>query len=150
MIIESARYTDMNEIRAFMQGEDRLIPSDPANRDRQFLAEWEAEGNAIAPYVPPLPPVPDISDRQFFQQMAIEGTIMRDEALAAVKTGSIPTSLQTIVDGIQDQAQRFTAEMLLSGATTFQRSHPLTDAIGQATGRAPEQIDDFFRSAAQL
>ncbi|MFC7399604.1 hypothetical protein ACFQU1_20535 [Chelatococcus sp. GCM10030263] len=127
-----------------------FVPNDPANRHRQALVSWEGEGNAIEPYVSPPAPVPDISDRQFFQQLAIDGTITQEEALAAVKTGAIPASLQTIVDGIQDPAARFAAEMLLSGATTFERSHPLTDAIGQATGRTPEQVDDFFRSAARL
>ena len=33
------------------------VPDDMENRDRQMLAEWEAEGNVIEPYVAP-PPAP--------------------------------------------------------------------------------------------
>jgi hypothetical protein len=40
--------------------------------------------------------------------------------------------------------------MLLSGATLFQRNHPLTDAIAAAQGMKPDQVDDFFRAAAAL
>lgn len=97
------------------------------------------------------PPVPSIiSDRQFFQQLAVEGTITPAEALAAVRTGELPAALLAILAGIADEAERFAAEMLLSGATQIERAHPLTDAIGAATGRTPPQIDDFFRAAALL
>lgn len=90
-----------------------------------------------------------ISDRQFFQQLAIAGVISQEEALAAVKTGDIPAALSGFIAALPDAA-RFNAEMLLSGATLFQRAHPLTDAIAAAQGMTPEQVDDFFRAAAAL
>lgn len=46
--------------------------------------------------------------------------------------------------------QQFNAEMLLSGATVFQRSHPMTAAIGAAYGWSDAQIDAFFRTAARI
>ena len=96
------------------------------------------------------PPVPQtISDRQFFQQLAISQIITEAEALAAVKTGDLPASLQALVDAMPEQA-RFNAEMLLSGATTFSRNHPLTTALGQAMGYTSDQIDDLFRAAGAL
>jgi hypothetical protein len=95
-------------------------------------------------------PVPaTISDRQFFQQLAADGIITRAEALAAVKTGEIPAALAGIIDALPDD-QKFDAEMLLSGATTFERAHPLSVAIGEARGMTPEEVDDFFRRAAAL
>ena len=97
---------------------------------------------------PPVPAV--ISDRQFFQQLAAEGTITPAEALAAVRTGELPAALVAILDGIPDEDERFSAEMLLSGATQIERAHPLTDAIGAATGRSHDDIDEFFRAAALL
>ena len=90
-----------------------------------------------------------ISDRQFFQQLAIAGVISQEEALAAVKTGDIPAALSGFIAALDDAA-RFNAEMLLSGATIFARNHPLTDAIAAAQGMKPEQVDDFFRAAAAL
>ena len=90
-----------------------------------------------------------ISDRQFFQQLAIAKVISQEEALAAVKTGDIPAALSGFIAALDDAA-RFNAEMLLSGATIFARNHPLTDAIAAAQGMKPEQVDDFFRAAAAL
>jgi hypothetical protein len=40
--------------------------------------------------------------------------------------------------------------MIVSGATTFERSHPLTVAIGAAYGWTSDQIDAFFRMASAL
>lgn len=109
------------------------------------LEEWYEQ-----PPPAPAATIPIISDRQFFQQAAIEGIITEAEALAAVKTGDIPVVLQSIVDSISDDAQRFAAQMLLSGATTFERNHPLTEAVGQSLGWTNQQIENFFLSAALL
>lgn len=100
----------------------------------------------------PPPPVPQsISDRQFFHMLAKLGTITKDEALAAVKTGEIPAALQAFVAAIPDEDDRFDAEMLLSGAVEFRFDHPLTPAIAAANGwQHPAETGDFFRQAAQL
>lgn len=90
-----------------------------------------------------------ISDRQFFQQLAIAGIISQEEALAAVKTGDIPAALSGFIAALDDAA-RFNAEMLLSGATVFQRNHPLTNAVAMAQGMTADQVDEFFRQAAKL
>jgi len=95
-------------------------------------------------------PIVDISDRQFFQILAIRQMITQAEALAAVKTGDIPAALQTVVDGISDADQKFDAEMLLSGAVTFQRQHPLVNGFGPAFGMTPSDIDNLWRDAAAL
>jgi hypothetical protein len=127
------------------------IPFDPGNLDYQAYFAWLAEGNEPNPYVPPPPPVPqEISDRQFFQQAAVAGVITQAEALAAVQTGTIPAVLQAMVDAIQDADERFAATMILSGATIFERNHPLTEAIGVGAGWTSEQIDQFFMLASLL
>jgi len=143
-------YTKTGEIDATIGGLRMTIPQDMANRHRRMIAEWEAEGNTIPPYVAPPDPVPDeISDRQFFQQMAIEGRITQQEALDAVGSGVIPNAMDALVDQLPAN-QRFAARMLIRGATTFRRMHPVTELIGQLYGMSAEQIDDTWRAAASL
>lgn len=106
--------------------------------------------------VPPPEPVVEpelirpITDRQFYQKAALEGFITQADALNAVQTGFIPLRLQAIVDQLSDPNQKFSAEMLLSGATIFYREHPLTDKIGEAFGMTPNQIDEYFKAAVLL
>ena len=58
-MIESARYTESGSIIAVIDGVEMSVPDDMGNRHRQMLAEWEAEGNAIEPYVPQAPTLDD-------------------------------------------------------------------------------------------
>lgn len=146
-MITNARWADADRtcIRAERDGQAIFIPDDPDNRDR---AEIDARGIVIGEYVPPPPPVPEsVSDRQFFQALALGGMISEAEALAAVQTGALPAPIAAIIDAMSDQ---FAARMLLSGATTFERRHPLTDALASALGYSPAQTDDLFRGAASL
>ena len=94
--------------------------------------------------------IPAISDRQFFQQAAVMGLITKDEALAAVKVGTIPAAMQAIVDAIPDPDAKFAATMIISGATTFNRDNPLTNQVGMAMGWTSEQLDQFFMAASLL
>ena len=133
--------------------------ADPEVADEGWLsvpgAAPEALAAAVAAYdpeqMPSAPePVPEvISDRQFFQQLALDGYITQAEALAAVRTGALPPVLADLLDHM-DEAERFGAEMLLSGATEFRRDHPMTAVIGEARGLTPDEVDDFFRRAAAL
>lgn len=112
------------------------------------------DGEAFAP--PPPEPVvlPPISDRQFFQALALPpfSIITTAEALAAVKTGELPAALAAIVAAIPDATERFNAEMILSGATTFARTHPMVAAIAGAMTPpwAEAEIDAFWTFAASL
>lgn len=125
------------------------IPDDAQNVDRQLFQAWLAAGNVPDPATPSNPVPSIISDRQFFQQLAMQGVITQDEALAAVKTGEIPAALKQAVESLPPGRQ-FEATMIISGATTFQRTHPLTVAIGTACDWTDAQIDALFRAAAVL
>lgn len=98
----------------------------------------------------PKPPVLiDISDRQFFQQLSVMGLITQNEALAAVKTGEIPAAMNAFIGSLPAD-QQFTARMVLCGATTFSRTHPLVQAFGVGMGMSSEQVDELWIAASQL
>lgn len=107
----------------------------------QFHHPPSPEPDVIVPQI--------ISDRQFFQKLAMLGLITEAEALAAVKTGDVPTELQGLIDALPAD-QRFAAEMLLSGAVSFSRSHPLTLFFGQAMGWSSDQLDELWIDASKL
>lgn len=133
------------------EGFPAFIPN--AESDIGIWKEFLADGGVIDhDYVEPVEvgPVPaTISDRQFAQQLAKLGLITNEEALAWVKAGVVPAAFDAFVQSLPE-AQQFDAEMLLSGATQFDRYHQLTETFGAARGMTPEQIDDVWRAAAAL
>lgn len=126
-------------MKIFIDGEERdATPQEQA----EIIA---AQSSAVGPEPTP----PSISDRQFFHILAIDGHITEAEALAAVKTGDPPAAFETFI-GSLPEGQRFGARMLLEGATTFERNHPLANAFGTMYGMTSEQIDDLWRRASVL
>lgn len=127
-------------------GEVYTVGSTP---ERTELLAWERDGGVIEDWVlvDPVPSV--ISDRQFFQQLATQGLITENEALAAVQTGTLPAAILTFIDQLPVE-QRFSAKMLLTGATQFERANPLVDAFGGMYGMGPEQVDELWRAASAL
>jgi hypothetical protein len=91
-----------------------------------------------------------ISDRQFYQALALQGAVTQEEALAAVRTGAIPSAMQPFIDAIPDQELQFGATMLLSGAVEFDRHHPMVESFRQAMGWTVQQTNDLWRLAAAL
>lgn len=139
--------TKTNVIR---NSDNAFIPFDDGNRDYLEYKIWLDAGNVPDPIQPDPIVVPQvISDRQFFQQLATTGICTQQEALDAVKTGAIPAALAAIVNQMPAQ-QQFAANMIISGATSFERMHPMTVAIGTAYGWSSEQVDQFFIAAYQL
>ena len=91
----------------------------------------------------------EISDRQFFQQMAIDGHITQEEAEEAVGPGTIPATMAALLEMIPEE-QRWPARMLIRGATEFLRHDPVTILIGQLYGFTDEQVDEIWRKASLL
>lgn len=121
-----------------------LIASDTA----QIGQSWDGE-NFSDPPAPPAPVPQSISDRQFFQALALSGQITEAEALAAVKDGTMPEAIETFIAALPE-AERFGARMLLQGATTFERNHPLVSAFASAANMTADATDDLWRLAASL
>jgi hypothetical protein len=126
-----------------------LLDSSAQDPDAVAYREWVAQGNVPDHYVAPPSPVPQtISDRQFFQQLAVDSIITEDQALAS-NAAVIPAPLLAIIEAMPAE-QQFAAKMLVSGATVFERTHPMTEAIGATYGWTSGQIDAFFRAASVL
>tara|TARA_Y100000780_G_scaffold230633_1_gene253270 strand:- start:131 stop:595 length:465 start_codon:yes stop_codon:yes gene_type:complete len=54
-MIKNVCYTQSGSIQAIIDDQELSIPDDMANRHRRMIADWEAEGNTISPYVAPEP-----------------------------------------------------------------------------------------------
>ena len=59
MGVSSAKYIPDQMIFSVIDGVEMFVPDDMENRHRIMLAEWEAAGNVIEPYVPE-PEVPTV------------------------------------------------------------------------------------------
>lgn len=131
-----------------------VAPIDGASVTFGYLYDGETFSPPPEPE-PPAPVFPKISDRQFYQALATEpyatatGVTMA-EAKAAVKIGQLPASIQAVVDAIEDEAERDRADMLLSGATIFEREHPEVSRFAAALSWTDEQVDAFWLFAAAL
>ncbi|MEN3234207.1 hypothetical protein PUR29_33145 [Methylobacterium ajmalii] len=109
-----------------------------------------AERDALAAQLAALQAAPAaISDRQFFQALAQAGAITPEEALAAVMTGTLPATIEAAVSSLPKD-QQFAARMLLSGATTFERGHPMVTQLGAALGYDAAALDVLWKSASAL
>lgn len=101
---------------------------------------------------PPQIPVSEvISDRQFAQQLAILGTITEAEAIAWAARGDLPEALETAIATLPAEGGvQFAARMLLTSATTYERSHPMTDTLGAILGYDAAELDELWRAAFAL
>lgn len=126
------------------------IPNDPGNRDWQEYQDWLQAGNIPTPFTPPAPKVPEvISDRQFYQQLALGGTITQAEALAYVKTGTLPATLAAVVATLTPD-QQFAVQMQIIGSVEYQRHNPTVMMLATALGWTDTQLNALWTAAALL
>jgi len=111
--------------------------------------EWQ-DGDWVYVAPPPAPPPEEISRRQFCQGLAVAGMITKPEAIAFIQGAALPAAMQAIVDGMVDEDAAFEATMLLLGAGSFFRSHPLVLIFAMAQSMTETQVDDFWRLCASL
>lgn len=107
------------------------------------------DGAVVESYDTAIQPGLVISDRQFFQALALQGFVTEDEALAAVQVGAIPAGMMPLINALPSD-QQFNAKMLLSGATQFERDHPLVAAFAQANNITEAATDALWIFAASL
>lgn len=102
-------------------------------------------GNAVTEDFVPT----EISDRQFFQELAIMGLITQDEALSAVMTGTLPSQFVNFINALPSD-DRFDAKMQLCGATVFKRNNKFVNVFGALQGMTSADLDALWKRAAFL
>lgn len=145
--VSAAEADKASTIAAAEADRDAKVAAAEADRDAVAGRVSELEARVAELTAPPTAIV--VSDRQFFQALALGDMITRDEAEAAVATGTIPERMLTLV-GMLPEDQQFGARMLLKGATTFSSDHALSSMLAQLFGLTEDQKMDVFRVASSL
>lgn len=71
------------------------------------------------------------------------------EALAWAARGEPPIAMETAIAELPE-GDRFAARMLLSLATSYERTHALVPVLGDRLGYDAAALDDLWRAAAKL
>ncbi|MFH6786695.1 hypothetical protein [Methylobacterium sp. MA0201] len=135
---------------AALAGRDAAVAeAEAARRERDAAVAERDDLAAQLAARTPAAGLPAVSDRQFFQALAEGGAIDPGEALAAVMTGTLPARIEAAVAALPS-AEQFAARMLLSGATAFERGHPMVAQLGAALGYDAAALDALWRRACAL
>jgi hypothetical protein len=128
------------------------LPS-PGNAEHDALMALVGSGEAeIRPFAALPASVPAIiSDRQFAQALALDGTITEEEALAWAARGELPQAMEDALEHIPEaDGQRFGARMMLAAATSYERHLSLTEQLGALLGYDAAALDALWTRAAAL
>lgn len=123
-------FTESGSIDATIEGVRWTVPNDPSNCYRQMIAEWEAQGNTIPPYVPPATnPYLPLKPYQFW---------------GAVRATGHEQPLKDWVTGIEDPVQQALASAMLEFSLEFRRDHPLMEAARVELGMSEQELNDLW------
>lgn len=89
-----------------------------------------------------------ITRRQCAKRMLVMGLIQPSEALAMTQSGTPPAMVMTAINAMPE-GDRVNAQIDFA-ADTYLRANPLLEGLMLATGATNDDIDQFFRLAAQL
>ncbi|MGV2982028.1 hypothetical protein ACERNI_17810 [Camelimonas sp. ID_303_24] len=74
----------------------------------------------------------------------------RQLRLGLLASGITTAQVEAVIAATPNEIARETAQIEWAGASTYERSHPLVDQIGDALGLTPEQIDEMWIAAVAL
>ena len=136
------------------------IPAGAVEISDEIHLAWLADtvgqrwnGEALEPCdPPPPPPPPPVTDVSFWQFMMAAWKldfITHAEALAAVRSRTMPPAFVTALSGLPEAARQ-EAELKFAGITRMLRSDPLFARVVAANIATDEQIDGVFAVAATI
>lgn len=128
-------YTSIGSISATIEGDLWDVPDDMSSRFRQMIAEWEAEGNVIPPYL--APEVPEVFEPITRRQLRL--TLVRN----GISLAAVDAAIASMPDGIEKQE----AQIEWADASTFNRDHPTLLLIASGLGLTEAQIDAMWAEA---
>lgn len=125
-------YTETGMIRAsfYDDGSVTFVPDDMGNRYRQMIAEWEAEGNIIPPYVAPPSPVPPIPRLGFW--------------LAAAEIGVTKAGMAAHLAAMPEGVEKQQALVYFEDAQLYRRTDPLLNQMAALENITQSQLDDLW------
>jgi hypothetical protein len=142
-------YTESGSIDATIDGIRMSVPDDVANRHRQMIAEWEAEGNTIPPYAPD----PAEARRLRYPDLP------QDRFWAALRRFSYDAALLAWVDSLKPtdpESPTYIADLdywsVISAKVErgeIERDHPAIEDARVALGVAPAELDGMWDWAWQ-
>lgn len=133
-------YNAFGSIDATIDGTLLSVPDDPGNRHRQMVAEWEAQGNVIPPFVPqPVAPAPITRRQMLLGLLSIDITEVMVEA-----------EIATICDPVADPTEHAALMIEWRAAGMIERDHPLVADLAIAFELPAEQVDALWIWASTL
>ena len=104
----------------------------------------------IAAHDPTKPAAPyEVTNRQWFHALANQGDITQQEAMAAIKTGTVPASMQAYIDTLPE-ADQFDTTMILVGETTISWTSDEFKGYASYVGWTDDKIYELFLLAGSL
>jgi hypothetical protein len=105
---------------------------------------------ALPPPAAPEPPTPIVlTNRQLFAALALTGFITEAEALAAGRTGAVPTAIDDVFGELPEQ-DAFLARLTWATMREVTRDHSLIAAMIAENLATAEQVDAIFTLGASI
>lgn len=129
-------FDENGSIIATIEGLRWVVPNAGTNRHRAMIAEWEAKGNTIPPYVASaVPTFVNLKPYQFW---------------TAVRATGHESDLQGWVAQMSDPVARSYASSVLQYSLEFRYDHPLMAVALQVLGLSVEEFQTLWLWAADL
>ena len=138
-------------IHHFHDGTVTSFRDDFESRDNAAYQAWLAVPNVPDPYTNAMTSALTIDKRQFWTQLALDGHITENEAVAAMggDTPDIPVQIRQFINNTLPAPQRWLARMFFL-ADTFKRDNQAITHSKTIFALNDATMDQFFHDAALL